>query len=107
MVDQTVDQELKSKSKRLERFEVVVVANLRNSPPRLLLSSASPSSNVTQLALGWLAQRNPAYFYQSKYDVFYPFCESDNCRTLEDKHYMKKWDTWFLFEDKNTGGFKN
>ena len=98
---------MQSKSKRLDRFEVVVVSNIHNAPAKLLLSSTSPASNVTQLALGWLAKRNPGYFYQSKFDIFYPFCESSFCRTLEDKHYMKNWETWFLFEDKNTGDFKN
>jgi len=91
----------------VDRFEVVVVANIHNAPPRLLLSSASPSSNVTQLVLGWLANKNPGYLHQSKFEIFYPFCESLNCRTYEDKHYMKQWDTWFLFEDKDTGDFKN
>lgn len=98
---------MQSKSKRLERFEVVVVSNLPDSPPRLLLTSAGVNSNVTELALGWLAQRNPGYFYQSKFEIFYPFCDTANCRTIDDKHMMKKWETWFLFEDRDTGAFKN
>lgn len=107
LVYSTVNQELQSKSKRLERFEVIVVSNVHNAPPRLLLSSAGVASNTTELALGWLAQRNPGYFYQSKFDIFYPFCDSVGCRTNEDKHMFKKWETWFLFEDRNTGDFKN
>lgn len=55
LVYKTVQGEFQTASKRLTRLEVVVVSNTRMTPSKLLLSSTSSKSNVTQFAIGWLS----------------------------------------------------
>lgn len=107
LVYKTVNKEFQSASKRLDRMEVVVVSNQRATPSRLLLSSTGASSNVTQFAIGWLSNQYATANKEQKYQIYYPFCNSTSCRSYEDKYLIKRWDTWFLFEDKDTGDFKN
>lgn len=89
LVNQTASRELQSTSENMGRFEFVVVSNMHNTPSQLLLSSALPSSNVTQFAVGWLSNQYGPSNKEQKYNIYYPFCTSASCRTVEDKSLMK------------------
>ena len=102
---QVVKQESSLTSSKNGRVDFVVMS-YSNTRQKLLLSSQAPDSNTTQLGVGWLTHNIPTRNKAQKYEIFYPFCNSTQCRSETDLVQMETWRTWFLFEDINTGKFR-